>query len=414
LTKNSQSETLSKLGFSAYHENEAQSRRLDLQYFYAGEETAHYLNLREAYTSWTLKSEGSSDIQVSVGRKIKSWSVADQVWQQGVWQPRFMWSRVRPEQNGLTGLFFDAKRSNWAISALVSPVYIPEMGPQFKFRNNRITSANPWFLAPASSATVEGLFENREIIYEINQPEISDIVLQNSAVLNLRWQDQEKFCHSSFAYKPLNGILNSVELQLRIDLPTAPPGVEVYPYTDYQRLLSLECGWESREGLYGFVSAGQDSPLQSARPSQWVTKRLDDSQILSGLVGYRWSNKEVYLTSWRLTGGESLDSGDRASSESSFFGDWYDYKNAFRLAYKEMKHWKAQKILWEAGLTWEAEQEGWVWTSSFELQTRKNINIFARWDSLNLIEGSRSLGQSEFINNFKSNDLASLGVSFVY
>jgi hypothetical protein len=404
------SEMHTQLGFNSFLVSEKKDKKLDIQYFYMNEEAAHYVNLREMFISWG----DAEKVSISFGRKKNNWNSADSIWQQGIWQPRFMWSRVRPEQNGLTGLFLEHKKSNWHVTVLASPIHIPEMGPQFKYSNNRIQSTNPWFLAPASSATVEGLFENKEIIYELNQPEISDVVLQNSAAVQFKWVDGPRFCQTSFAYKPLNGILNSVDLQLRIDLPTSPPGVEVFPYTDYHRVTSLECGWESDRGWYGFVSAAQDKPLQSTRPSHLVSKRLDDSQVISSLIGYKWSNKEIYFTNWRLTGGESLDSGERASAETSFFDNWYDYKNSFRFAFRETNTWKKYRLSWDAGLTWEAQQEGWVWTSSIEFQPASKWAVFAKWDTVNLLPGSNSLNQSQFINNFKANDQASMGVNFVF
>ncbi len=398
-----------KLGLDLKIQNLQKTHILDVNYIYSGIEKEHYVNLRE----WNYKRQLSNNQFLSVGRKLHDWSRADQVWQLGVWQPRFMWSRIRPEQNGLTGLFYSWVGDKLQIEAFASPLFVPELGPRFRFSNGGFQSENPWFKAPAKRATVEGFFEDRDISYGFNMPRLQELVAQNSVAIQGRWGQDGYFCQTGYAYKPRNGIFNSVDLLLRIDLPGSPPGVEVHPYTEYHRLLSVECGHEGESGLYGFVSLTQDNPLRQARAENWISKGLQKTSLATGLVGYKLGAHNIYLSSMSLTGGDDLDVGTKASERESFFESWYNYVQAFRLGYSGKLDWQ-RSIEVQAAMTWDSFQQGWSWTSGFHVNFTQALEIFFRFDGIALAESSRSEGSTQFLNTFKTNDQATAGVYFVF
>ena len=223
---------MGQIGFGYKGHSRRKTLNADFNYFYSEAEEDHYFNLREAYSTQRWPR-----VDLHIGRKKHNWSRADQYWGMGIWQPRFMWSRIRPEQNGLTGFFLQGSVKNFQWTTFASPFNIPEMGPKFKYQNDQFSSANPWFRAPAPYATVPGVLENKKIIYSLNTPDVEQVALQASGAFQLKWQKGSYFCQMSYAYKPMNQIVRSVDPLIRIDLPGSPPGVDVYPFVSDHRVI---------------------------------------------------------------------------------------------------------------------------------------------------------------------------------
>ena len=404
-----QAPSLWTLGFRG--ENRAETFRGDGEYTYSAAEKDHYINLRELYYTTPVKN-----LKLSLGRKKHDWSQAEKLWNMGIWQPRYIWSRLRPEVNGLTGLFLEGQVHSSPVrwTLFVSPVHIPELTPLYRFSNSHFQSQNPWFSEPAPFATVPGLFENRKIIYNLNLPSPSEVVWQQSLAMQLEWRRKEHFCQMNFAYKPMNQILLSADPVIRIDLPDSPPGVEVSPFLDYHRLLSAECGRQSAQGWYGFVSVANENPLSRARPSAMVTKRLQDTHTLASTLGYQASRHRTHFSLMNLWGGDAFDSGDKASLNSSFFVQRYEYYRALQVGHQQQWRWGGREWDGHLNLIWDLQQRGWQWVSGLAVVIQRQAKAFIQAEGLAKALSSQPPIENSFFNVYKMNDQVSAGVQVVF
>ena len=84
-------------------------------------------------------------------------------------------------------------------------------------------------------------------------------------------------------------------------------------------LFSGECGGESNQGWFGFVSINNENPINKVKNEKWVTKRLQETSMLSTLVGYKYQQSRYYLSLMNLWGGDDLDGGAKASLSELLF-----------------------------------------------------------------------------------------------
>lgn len=160
---------------------------------------------------------GSS--KVAVGRMILNWGELDQNWGLGKINNRKNFDSFEPGQEGLTGFLYEKHADNgFKVSSFLSILYAPELNPGMNYDNDKgsVQCLNPWCKAPASSAPIEDGIET-PIFYNVNEPEISDVVFRYTAGLRLGYET-EKFSVSSFALrKPENQISLTAEVQYEID-----------------------------------------------------------------------------------------------------------------------------------------------------------------------------------------------------
>ncbi|MCB9027016.1 MAG: hypothetical protein H6625_11900 [Bdellovibrionaceae bacterium] len=401
--------SMSKLGFSYQGQNKSKSLTGDIEYFYSEGENQHYFNLRQAF--YTLSTQ---NVNIYVGRKKHRWNQAEEYWNMGQWQPRFMWSRLRPEENGLSGVFFQRETSQISWMLFASPIYIPEFGPQFHFENNEFDSANPWFQDPAPRATVPGLFESKKVLYNLYPPSVGEVLQQKSFAMQVRWHKNPYYCQASFAYKPMNQVLLSVDPVIRIDVEGAPPGVDVYPFVNEHRLVSGECGSESSQGWFGFISFSHENHIDKPHTERWVTKRFLDTSTATSLVGFKNLRSQFYISLMGLWGGDDLDSGEKASLTDSFFENRYEFYQAIQLGHSRHGRWLSKPMTWGFKFIWDIQQQAWLWVSDWAVDFKSNIKVFIQADGLAVSKGSEVGNENSFFHIYKRNDQVSAGVKIAF
>ncbi|MCB0357266.1 MAG: hypothetical protein KDD40_09680, partial [Bdellovibrionales bacterium] len=367
---------LSQIGFTYQGESRGKNLKADISYFYSASEDKHYVNLVDAY--YTKKW---SRVDLSVGRKLENWSYADQTWSMGLWQPRFMWSRLRPVQNGLSGVFLAGSVKNFQWTTFASPISLPEMGPQFVYNEQQFSSANPWFRPPARYATVPGLFKSDKIIYNYESPEIDRIIFHPSLAGQLKWLKNNYFCQVNFAYKPMSQLVTSVYPYLDNSPPgNSRPEVDVYPFVADHRLVGGECGRQQTKGWHGYISVNHESPVRENRPENWVVKRTLETSMLTTLLGYQRGHTNIFFSLMNLWGGDDQDSGRLASPTKSFFEQRYDYYRALKLGVTQ----KVSSLMWDVDVIWDFEQEAWSWLSEVSYEFKNSLKTFIQVDGIAL------------------------------
>lgn len=214
--------------------------KMNLTGMYAvGNPVLSYLNVREIYFTYDIDSTS----RLHIGRKINIWSNVDDKWNLGFFQPQFRWNSLSPENQGLTGFFWEKTMQSFDFMLFASPIFIPDQGPGYELKEGQFESNNPWFQAPPQNV----LFQNQllPIDYQIQNPNISDIVFQPNFGLQVKYgESRGLFAHLSGFYKPSH----QVAFGYKGILVTDRVRVTVQPKTYYENLVSADFGYRQDWG----------------------------------------------------------------------------------------------------------------------------------------------------------------------
>lgn len=132
-------------------------------------------SIQEAVVEWRYSSS-----RLAMGRATLDWSYADQVWGLGKVNNRVNFDYFEPGQEGLTGFFYDKKYNNgFSFGVFGSFFYVPEMNPATQVNDDgTIDCKNPWCTEMDSQVDIEG--NMTDVYYNVNYPEISEILLRQS------------------------------------------------------------------------------------------------------------------------------------------------------------------------------------------------------------------------------------------
>lgn len=152
------------------------------------------------------------------GRSILDWGTLDANWGLGKINNRVNFDGFDPQQEGLTGLSFNHfnKKSGLKFSMFGSVVYVPETNPGLKIdkENGTITAQNPWSKAPSPTADSDELAQPYPIFYNVNYPEISDVIFRYSVGARLGIDKGSYAIEGYKIRKPENQISTTAEIFL--------------------------------------------------------------------------------------------------------------------------------------------------------------------------------------------------------
>jgi hypothetical protein len=304
--------------------------KINLKGMYAmGTPVLSYLNLREMY--FTIQIDATS--QIHIGRKINLWSNVDDRWNLGFFQPQFRWNSLSPENQGLTGFFWQKKISKLDFLFYGSPIYIPDQGPSYELKSGEFESNNPWFQSPPQTI----LFQNESfpIDYNIQTPNTSDIVFQSSFGMQLKYNsDSGLFTNLSAIYKPSHQMAYGYKGVLVTDRVS----VTVVPKTYYENVVAADIGYAGDWG-------GIDLSALYLRPRTPVFDNASNYPVISESTTFgphlklRASDNFIFDLNVLMTSGEDIfEVGPDASPNRQSLSTKFTYRNAYEVSmtYKDI------------------------------------------------------------------------------
>lgn len=213
---------------------------------------------------------------VTFGRRRHEWSRLDSDWGIGLWQPLFRWDYVRPQQMGLTGLFVETHRRNLNFMAFVSGLHLPDQQSNFKIVNGELVSANRWFRPPVSRLQINK--GDRDIIYDVEKPEVSEVVFNPSVGFSVRTGDPTYGPWTSFsvADKPANQFHIAIQTEGINNLATGVIEPIIHPSLIRHRLATAETGFQGERASF-YLSATAERFSDPKLPEKWEQTPLRDA-----------------------------------------------------------------------------------------------------------------------------------------
>lgn len=306
-------------------------------YYAPGSAVLSYLNFKEIY--FTIPVDQNS--QIHLGRKLKTWSALDSDWNLGFIQPQFRWDPLAPENQGLTGVFWDHDESNWGLSLFASPIFLPDQGPGYEVKDGQFQNSNPWFNTPPQNIKFQGqLFP---IDYNIKTPETADVVLQTVYAAQFRFgQKIGLFTNVSAVYKPSN----QFALGYSGVLVTDRVKIDVTPKLYNENIYAADIGYRETWGLaqLSFLYTKPENP-----------KFKDVSNVPIFTDSFSWGPRFVYnLNPFQLAfamldtqGGEVTEQGPDASPDRKALSQRFLYRQAVQVQAKYSEIFM-KKLKWDS------------------------------------------------------------------
>jgi hypothetical protein len=171
-------------------------------------------SLKKAFVDY--KFENSA---LSVGRMPIDWSKVDANWGFGFINNRRNFDYFEPGEEGLIGAWFRKRpASGVQFDAFMSFLYAPETNPGLSVdeETGTLNCENPWCKAPASSVEITP-GKVTPIFYEVDYPELSDVVLRYSVGARLAYKINDWEVSGYLIRKPENQISTTAEVVVNVD-----------------------------------------------------------------------------------------------------------------------------------------------------------------------------------------------------
>jgi hypothetical protein len=398
---------------------------------YQGQSTGHYLDAKGDFegvaivkpaTTWTVEApeayvgtspDLSQTTAVRVGRELHHWSTLDEDFQLGIWQPRFLWDYVHPQQIGFAGVHVDVKTDVIQFTAFASPIYVPDRGIPVEVQNSQIYKIDPYFNPPANSIPFQGV--QTPVNYNIAYPATSSILFNPGGSMMLRvGRDQGAWAMAAAGFQPINQLLMSYDGVL--DMGSNPQQIDatLYPRIAYHQVDSLETGYGG--SWYTFsMSSLYDRPFDNQPILGENIQELTTATSLSPAVEARFGDKDaptrVRLAGLRVWGGDAPDQGPLTSGYSSAFDNRYFSHTAAVLYGDTPLDFISPRLSGRYKLLVDIEHAGTIQSTDLYYFPERVLMVNLGADFLNSNEDASA---TDPISEYRADDRVRFGVSYVF
>lgn len=369
-----------------------------------------HLYVNEIFTDYKWQES----LELTFGRRKYEWSELETRWQLGIWQPRYTLDALRPEDQGLTGVFVHQKQDRQEFLVMVTPLYIPTMGPEVREEDGTLVSDTRWHRLPKNKWN----FNNQEtpIIYKMSQPDIDKLVFRMGSAARYRWGSAKDGPRLTLAAtsKPVNDlILRRQNFQV-----ISRTHVSISPDVTRHLLYSGDIGY-TRGPVNASLSFLEDQPEEIRPDRDWVIQKLDPIHAYSANFDFdlqSWAQRPLQIQTSYLrvfSGGIKDIEPDGTISEMTLFESRLKFSNALMLNLNgELARPYGKRLMSKFGYIYDYEQKGTIWSLEFQLFPANRWAVVLGADLLGVEEESDQ--DRRFINQFRANDRYYGGMSYVF
>jgi len=171
--------------------------------FYHGKEK-YIASLPEGYFSLVSDNE-----KLLLGRHILDWNSSEKFWSLGKLNALQNFTLLGQQQEGVSGLHYDYRADHFKWSLIASYFFVPQMNPTLIMKDGKVTSNTDWAKLPPTRTVI-----NNQIVpiyYDIQKPEVSEVVLQKTLGTNLGYLWNSGSLSAFGIYKPENTLRMNAE-----------------------------------------------------------------------------------------------------------------------------------------------------------------------------------------------------------
>ncbi|AZZ36507.1 hypothetical protein CIK05_06795 [Bdellovibrio sp. qaytius] len=358
-----------------------------------------YLNLKEIYFTNHINATSS----LHIGRKLQSWSVADEKFNLGSYQTQFRWNPLDIESQGLFGVFYEKNLgSGWNLNLFGTPFFIPDQGPNYEVKDGQFQASNPYFTPPPQNIIFQNVI--LPIDYNIIKPEVSEVVQQPGFGLKLDYLSESFEASLAGTYKPSN----QFAFGYKGILVTNRVRVDIQPKTYYEKLTSLDVATKWKGGKAG-LAAIYAEPVNPEYTANYNYPVFAPNTTLVPYIRFEFEPIDIEIAALNIDGGEVTELGPDANPNRQPLTQKYLYTRAYQISAALRSQWGDQLKVLSSLQYREAEKN--------LLQTLKLKNIFdiqGPWKmtlDVFLVETS---DESSTVSNYRNLDQVWAGASYEF
>lgn len=356
---------------------------------------------------------------LTVGRKKVNWSLLDENYRLGLYQPLFDWNPLQPESQGLTGVFITFQNNEgsipWGLTLFGTPLYIPNQGAGYEIQDGEFKKSNPYFPTPPRTAMING--QEDQIDYTIQKPETQDIVFQRGFVAQQHVGDPKKgfYFQAAFANKPANDLIlgfdgyhQILENEVKIDIT---------PAVWYHSVTSADIQYQFSRFGFG-ISALEEKPekpeFEKEEGSNLTSPSYAKSSLVSPFMNFKWKGLQMTMAYLSVRGGEVQFEGTFADKGEQLFGvSRYPYQSAYLIgASLKARLAKKQALALSSRVLQGSKSEFMLWTTTmnYQFQERWSLQVTGQMVDVAANKAGVSTDYYDQVNN----DALAMGVSYVF
>ena len=358
--------------------------------------------VNELYAAWRLGSTG----ELSLGRKRAIWSQMDEAWNMGLWQPRLAIDTLRPESQGLTGLFYESRGDRVQWMGFVTPMFVPTMGPEIREEDGSLVPDNRWYRRPSSTQVFNQKLN--QVTYDLDVPDLEKLVRKPGGGMMLRVGDLERglWAMTAAGLKPVNDLLLRRQIVRYTDQPLFD--VKVSPDVAYHRLYSADVGY-AWEKLRVSASYMEDHPEEKLPDQDWSIQSLQS--VKSASVQGEWDVQswlrrpaKIQFGHLVVTGAGITDIDSEGETEDfTLFDDRMRFTRTTYIGFEgEVARPWARPLETKVRYLYDQDQKGSLLRTELLYYPRSTLAFVMGADVLGVED--ESYRQDGFLNQYRAND----------
>jgi hypothetical protein len=365
--------------------------------------TLSYLNVRQLYfQGWGL----------TFGRKLNDWSLLDEQWHLGFFQPQFQWNPLLPESQGLTGFFLDLndgdKKSPLGVRLFGSFLFIPNQNAGYQIQNGQFQAVNPWFQQmPTQIQFQGGSGVTNAIDWNIQTPDTSKVVFNPSYMAQAYYgrEEQGLYLSATAGYKPSNQLLMAVT---SVTTPNAVTNITVDPLVYYHTVEAMDVRY--KPGAFGVGLMNETPTAPESIPTNLNYRVYNARQLVSPYVGVRAQGFDGSISYLQIQGSSDIVQGTQSQYLANYLPQQIGYGNAWRT---DLSYVFGRQFL--PGLKLVSSYMQGV-NDDFELwSAAANYRINRHWAvnaGVMLVQADPTSTTASLFQQFQNNNLVSMGASY--
>jgi hypothetical protein len=374
-------------------------------------------SVKELYWS-KIWRDGRS--QFTLGRKNEFWSQVDLDWKLGLWQPNSTLDSLRPEEQGLTGIFYRHQEGKFEFLSVLSPMFVPTMGPQIREENGNIVADSRWYRSPSPNFLIFN--QQRRVVYQLNTPDLMDLVKRPG--FGIRWSygkdEPGSWISASLGYKPINSLLVKYDRKLLLseegqDTGTAP----VFPAVSYHSIWGTDVGYRWGQNAVSF-SYLEDEPVNTTPDDPYIVQFVNPMRSYSvhaetkiPMIGLE-NPLQISLGYLKIDGGDYHDVDSEGHPQGAVFNQRFNFYNAALLSAQYETVFFHKKTLSKLSYMREFDQKGMIATAALDFYPTASWAVTLGADILGVDDSSANNLDTGFLNQFRANDRFYAGMSYVF
>lgn len=357
------------------------------------------------------------DFKIYLGRKKMPWSEADRRWDLGLIQSRFALDLLRPEEQGLVGLFADYNRRNFQFTAMATPIFIPNMGSEYREEGGSLLTDSRWYRQPSQNYD----FNNKinKIVYRLDVPDTLDLVNQPGAMMMARVGDKDKGAWVSVTggYIPVSELILKRQnyksaSQERVD-------VTVSPEVTHHVVRAADAGYTFNNKVSAGVSYIAETPREKIPEKDWSIQSLRGIEAYAAFIDLSLSNfiissLDMQIQYLKARGGNIVDIDHTgAPDDFTMFEERMKFKDALSVSVQgQLTSFLHKPIMTKFKYLYDYEQQGSLLNAELLYFPHRSWAVVLGGDVLGVKDEDHN--PSSFLNQYRANDRYYGGVTYVF